>query len=169
MKRIPLSDGKAEAIIDDPDWPLVSQYRWYHVRCGSKVYAQTKEPGTIHCIYLHRLILGLKNGEKGDHRDGNGLDCRRQNLRRCDSAGNCRNRRKLRGTSSRFKGVGWHKDTESWQTRINVHGKQYHLAYCKNEKDAATTTTWPLSFSSGSSLSSMESSARDCQRNLFNL
>lgn len=87
-KRISLSQSKF-AIIDDADFELVSQYKWrlhkgipanpnarimYYAR-GRKVGASRTE------AYMHRLILGVKKGQEVDHKNRNGLDNRRANLR----------------------------------------------------------------------------------------
>ena len=43
-----------------------------------------------------------------DHIDHNGLNNRKENLRICTFAENCRNLRPSRHKSSKFKGVHWH-------------------------------------------------------------
>ena len=39
-------------------------------------------------------------------------------------------------TSSRFKGVSWHKANEKWKAYINIDKKRFHLGYFINEIDA---------------------------------
>lgn len=133
--EIVLTQGRV-AQIDEDDWPLVSQYKWYAVACNGKFYAQTKEPGTNRAIYLHQAIMGP--GYMIDHHSGDGLDCRRANLRRCRTqADNNRNVGKRAGLSSRFKGVHWHKGMGKWQAKIKVNHRSIHLGYFADEKAAA--------------------------------
>jgi hypothetical protein len=68
---------------------------------GNK-YAKTNMPDGSH-LYLHRLIPGLTDPKtKVDHRDGDGLNCRRRNLRIASDAANNMNRRSKRDI---YKGV----------------------------------------------------------------
>jgi hypothetical protein len=84
MREIPLTKGKT-AIVDPSDWELVSEHRWYALKRKSgwhaiaNVYCQRKRTS----VTMHRLILGLRPGDgvKVGHRNGNGLDNRRANLR----------------------------------------------------------------------------------------
>lgn len=73
-----------------------------------------------------------------DHINGNGLDCRRGNLRLCTKSENQRNRRPNQNGTSGYKGVGWYKKYNCWRVRIQVNGKKQHIGYFDNEIDAAT-------------------------------
>lgn len=86
---------------------------------------------------MHRAILGAKKGEESDHRNCNGLDNRRANLRLCTTSQNQMNRRKQDGCTSNFKGVFWDKERRKWLSRIHYKGKQIHLGRFYIEKDAA--------------------------------
>lgn len=94
MREITLSKGKV-AIVDDEDFERVSQFNWYasqESRNGLKCYAVRRalkgepdyRPGRKTKIRLHRWILGLPalptDGMVVDHKNGNSLDCRRENL-----------------------------------------------------------------------------------------
>jgi hypothetical protein len=85
---------------------------------------------------MHRLILGL--GPKGppvDHRNGNGLDNRRENIRIATVAQNRQNSRKTRSnTSSQYKGVYWNETHQSWRTHI--HTAEQHIYLGCFAKDA---------------------------------
>ena len=86
---------------------------------------------------MHRLIIGAKDGEVVDHRNRNGLDNRKQNLRICTHAENTRNSRP-HFSSSNYKGV--HKNNrrgKDWTSSIRFNGKLYHLGYFDREVDAA--------------------------------
>jgi hypothetical protein len=57
--------------------------------------------------------MDAQPGEYIDHKDHDGLNNQRSNLRRCTNAQNCANQRS-RGGSSRFKGVSWSKKFKVW-------------------------------------------------------
>jgi len=73
------------AIVDDERYEHLNQWRW-HVKPGRRT-AYAWRGGSIEGkkvqIKMHRYILGLFNGDKGqvDHRDRNGLNNQRDNLR----------------------------------------------------------------------------------------
>jgi hypothetical protein len=74
---------------------------------------------------LHRLIMSAGLGEQIDHRDHNGLNCRRSNLRFCSTSQNNRNRRKMsRVTTSVFKGVCWAPSSRKWVAYIALNSKR---------------------------------------------
>ncbi len=118
MIEIRLTQGKV-AVVDDVDsdlairdWAaMASLYTWY-ARAGS--------------VYLHRVI-GSRIGIIGDvdHRDRDGLNCRRENLRAATHAQNMTNRRMQKNNKSGFRGVSrWGK---IWQAHIQANGRQHNL------------------------------------------
>jgi hypothetical protein len=72
-----------------------------------------------------------------DHVDRNPLNNQKINLRFADRQENNRNRNKVEGCSSGYKGVNWVKSRRKWVAKIYHNGTQYHLGYFKIEKDAA--------------------------------
>ena len=142
MREIPLSHGLV-AIIDDEDYTLVSQYKWNTHPGGRTSYAARKlwVYGRQTEQYMHTLITKWK---MVDHIDGDGLNNRRVNIRPATYTQNNRNRRKMLGTSSQYKGVTWNKPlklttsfTCRWRARIMVDGQMYHLGMFNSEIDAA--------------------------------
>lgn len=88
---------------------------------------------------LHRFLWSLwKLPETPDidHKNRNGLDCRRENLRAATSSQNLGNTAKKRTNTSGFKGVYWHRKLNKWFAQITCNGKQRHLG-CFAEKEAA--------------------------------
>lgn len=72
-----------------------------------------------HMQLLHRVILGLTNPKiEGDHRSGDGLDNRRQNLRRATRVQNCRNGKRRRNGTSIYRGVSWDSERRQWTASI---------------------------------------------------
>jgi hypothetical protein len=132
MERIPLVNGRGFALVDDGDVPLVSGYRWYLLDAGHTCYAMAR-PGH-RTIYMHALIMG----ESGpDHRDGDGLNNQRSNLRPATRTQQNANRRADLGGTSRYKGVGWHKASNRWRAYIKISGRYQGLGNFDAEADAA--------------------------------
>lgn len=129
---VPLTKGYV-AIIDAADVPLVSGQIWYAQVAKNTVYAVRKEwivGGKPHMVLLHRAILGLTDTDtRADHKDMNGLNCRRANLRECSHAENLCNRGANRNNTSGFKGVSWFVKNKRWSAQIHVSGLRKHLGY----------------------------------------
>jgi len=137
LALVTLTQGKV-AIIDSADVTVVASYRW-HARVDSKRphvwYALTLRDGRT--VSMHRLLLGAPAELKVDHKDGDGLNNRRYNIRLATDAQNCFNRATDRGTASGFKGVTFHKKTKKWAARINKQGIGYNLGLFQATEDAA--------------------------------
>lgn len=110
--EIKLTQGKT-AIIDEEDWEKISKYKWCAWR-GDKIwYAVSYIPGTRNpqkFVRLHRVIVDALEGEEVDHINTDGLDCRKENLRRCTKSQNGHNREKYRCNKSGYKGVFYRKE-----------------------------------------------------------
>lgn len=129
--RIPLSRD-VFALVDPEDFEELSQYKWSAIRSGRKFYAIRREKGRT--ILMHRQIMKARRGTQVDHKDGDGLNNHRENLRSCTSQQNHANVRSYRG-SSRFVGV-W-RTGNKWQAGITCRGKRYHLGLFDDEIEAA--------------------------------
>jgi hypothetical protein len=146
VREIALSGKKAAgrvALVDDEDYEVVSQHRWHaqeSTRKGGRIdgpYAATRIPrkgGRQGILLMHKLITGYL---KTDHRNGNGLDNQRKNLRPATNAQNTHNQRPRVGTSSPYKGVCWNKASRKWQAAIKVAGSSRHLGLFATEEEAA--------------------------------
>ncbi len=87
---------------------------------------------------MHREVMGVEDARYVDHRNHNGLDNRRSNLRIATWAENCWNKRKpISGSSSQFKGVMWDKRRSQWQVQIGHNGKKIFIGYFDDEQEAA--------------------------------
>ena len=103
-----------------------------YARCRKQVQrGQGRQPTLI----VHRL-LGLGVGGI-DHANGNGLDNRRENLRLATGSQNNSNSPKRAWTSSRFKGVSWHRKYGKWQAGIKCSGSRRFLGFFFDETEAA--------------------------------
>ena len=87
-------------------------------------------------IRMHRLIMKTPDDLQVDHKNGNGLDNQRENLRNVTPTVNQWNRRKARNTTSRFIGVIWNKRIKEWQGHIMIKGKNKYLGRFKTEEEA---------------------------------
>lgn len=78
--EVPVPSGHV-VLVDAEDWPRIKPYKWRVVKRGVMLYAATDYKGRT--FYLHRTIMRLPVGDRRrvDHRDSNGLDCRKRNLR----------------------------------------------------------------------------------------
>ncbi len=142
MKRIELSKGKI-AIIDDCDYQKISQFNWYasQEKNGlwyARAYVETKEHKQRK-IRMHRLVLNMTREDRHqvDHRNHNGLDNRRCNLRIVSNAQNSMNRRKQDGCTSKYKGVCWDADRNKWRAVIHLNNKKFNLGRFIDEVSAA--------------------------------
>lgn len=136
MVEIELTQGKV-TIVDDIDSDL-NLKKWCAHKDRNVFYALRGKPH----IKMHRVILGrmlgreLEKGEQVDHKNHDGLDNRRENLRLATGTENCRNRSKRKGASM-FKGVCWNKLRCKWQANITIDGRSKHLGRFDSEMDAA--------------------------------
>lgn len=133
--EIPLTQGKV-ALVDDEDYPEVSRYRWYANRYGRRWYAVRNIGRYPHqqAVLLHRFLASPPEGMQVDHKNGDGLDCRRENIRVCTPAENLRNKGLKRTNTSGFKGV--QKCGKRWKATIRA-GRDFNLGHFDDIIDAA--------------------------------
>ncbi len=140
MRQIPLTQGKF-AIVDDCDYEWLIQWNWCAAKGKYCWYAMrgTNKNGKPKTIRMHRVILGLRDQDRliSDHKNHNGLDNRRSNLRSCLSKQNNQNSRPYKNGSSRYKGVCWVNRDKKWIATITVDRKQTCIGRFDNEIDAA--------------------------------
>lgn len=121
MKLIYLSQGQV-AKVDDADFDWLSKWKWCakYDPTQSKYYA-VRWQGKSGNLSMARAILGAVDSPlQVDHRNGDSLDNRRENLRLATPSQNTANRRKPKSNTSGFKGVGWSKDHKKW---VAYYGK----------------------------------------------
>lgn len=134
MVEITLNNG-GSTLIDDADLAAVLEWRWYRKKEGKTnvYYAYRVERPRIK---LHRFLLNAPEGIKVDHRDGNGLNNQRSNLRFCDDSQNCQNHAIQKNNTSGVTGVCWYKKDRLWVSKINCRRRTYFLGSFKNKSDA---------------------------------
>ena len=127
LAYIPLTRGY-EAVIDAADIALIGRHNWYTLAGDRTVYAARKETkgGKKRTVLMHRVLAGADGGPV-DHRDCDGLNNRRSNLRTCSHAENMRNVAAPSHNSSGAKGVSWCAKRGKWLAQIKVDGRQINL------------------------------------------
>lgn len=129
-----------KAIIDSEDAYLIKDFKWVaDVRRHGLVYVKAVKiiSGKQRSYYLHRLVMQAKKGTIIDHKNHNGLDNRKVNLRLATPSQNLSNKRHLLKTSSIYKGVCFDKTHRRWVARIKVNNKTKKIGTFTSEVEAA--------------------------------
>lgn len=132
--RIPLTLGNF-ATIDTADWHLIAGRRWRTLTGSNGKYAYTGSRSTKE-MTMPNMILGC-NGIV-DHRNGDTLDNRRENLRPCTARQNTMNQRpqrnKLHGVT--LKGVCFNIRTQKYRAQIGKAQRPICLGEFSSEAEA---------------------------------
>lgn len=143
MKEIPLTQGKV-TLVDDADYEWLNQWKWcaQSNKLSDVFYAQhgfNVCPGLRKYIRMHRFILGMTDPKvQVDHRDRDGLNNQRLNLRVTDASGNVHNRGKIKtATTSKYIGVARARGDVKFRAQIRLNGVLVHLGCFAWERDAA--------------------------------
>jgi len=145
-KQIPLTQSKF-AIVDNEDYEWLMQWKWCAAKVRNTFYA-TRVIGTRlnqQTISMHRLIMNTAKEMQTDHRNHNGLDNRKENIRTCTHSENQHNRKVTHKGTSKYKGVCWkkgitykgHQYDGKWCTQITNKDKSIHIGYFNDEIKAA--------------------------------
>jgi len=131
MKTIQLTQGQV-ALVDDEDFERVNQFKWYAHKKKSSYYAvrqvrQTNRKQKM--CFLHRFIMDTPDGILTDHRDHDGLNNQKYNLRNCTKYQNNCNKNKAKDKSSIYKGVSLVSKRKKYIAHIRINRKIVHLGY----------------------------------------
>lgn len=134
MKQIPVfykDEVKDYALVDDDMFDYLSQFHWIYLppreKNNSSAYARYWTGKSF--ISMHYLVAG----EGYDHKDRNGLNNQRDNLRKAtpsQNAANCLPR-------GMWKTKGVKRQNRKWIARITVNQKYIHLGTYDDFNDAA--------------------------------
>jgi hypothetical protein len=132
MKTIELTRGRV-AIVDDVDHSRVAGSGWHAVGplANGKWYAANESRE-----YMHRILTRATPEQLVDHRNGDGLDNRRENLRVCTPGQNQANRQTVRSASG-FKGVTFDRSRGRWAAKITVNYRVINLGRFATAEEAA--------------------------------
>lgn len=132
-REIPLTQGKV-ALVSDEDYERVSAYRW---RAGMGTVTWYASSGTGKgVILMHRFILDAPSGMMVDHKNGNGLDNRRENIRLCTRHQNGQNHITSPAGRSGYTGVR-SAPGGRWYASITVYRQRLRLGCYNAPEDAA--------------------------------
>lgn len=138
MKTIILTQGFI-TFVDDSDFEAVSAFKWHVERKRRHFYASRsfrKPDGTTATQSLHKFLL--PGSRRVDHRDGNGLNNQRYNLRPATNRQNSQGfRLKASGTTSKFRGVCWCPKGRKYHAQLQDGKVKRHLGYFTDETEAA--------------------------------
>lgn len=146
MKEIKLPCGETTVIDDSDAWIKDVFPSWRRVRGHVKIarYIKTEYGSAKEEYYLHRFIVRQSTTSAYaatiDHKNRNGLDNRRSNLRWASQLENSRNRSKNKKCSTKYIGVSFSPDknkTNPYRAYIKVGRQQKHLGFFANLEDAA--------------------------------
>lgn len=137
-REIPLTQGKA-AIVDVEDFEFLNQWKWYAVVFKNSSYAVRRASidGAQKRLWMHRVLLSAPKGEDVDHRNSNGLDNRRSNLRIATRQENVMNSRPTTTRQGkRFKGIRL-AASGRWLAAISVGSTRISGGTFLTQEDAA--------------------------------
>lgn len=131
MREITLSRG-CVALVDDEDYEWLAQWKWR----TDGVYAvrTEKRDGAYKIVTMHGEILPLGAGLEPDHKNRNGLDNQRANLRPATRQQNVWNRGFTRRRAG-YRGV--YPKGRKWCAMISVDGVQRRLGGFASAIEAA--------------------------------
>lgn len=143
-REIPLTKGKV-ALVDDADFEAVSQHKWH--ACQNKktdiwyAHRHCKINNKRRLESMHRFIL--KTDAHVDHKNRNGLDNRRENLRPATRSQNMANTKMSIRNTSGYRGVTLRKHDHEhgyprpWYAKIKKNGTTRSLGTFATAIEAA--------------------------------
>lgn len=139
-KEIPLTQDKV-TLVDIENYDYLNQWKWFadKDRKNSIFYAKRSvlKNGKQTTLKMHREILKPPKDMEIDHKNRDGLDNRKCNLRLCNRSQNQMNKEIQRNNTSSYKGVSWHERGKKWQAYIRKDYKRKHLGLFNIKEEAA--------------------------------
>lgn len=133
--HIPLTQGLF-AKVSPCDFDRVNQFKWAATVRKTVCYGTRRSSdGKNHS--LHRFIVDARVGDVVDHKNRDGVDNRRENLRIVSHRQNQQNKTAKSTSKSMLKGVNWIVRDKKWSARIFLDNKSVLLGTFANELDAA--------------------------------
>lgn len=105
---------KEEIFVDDSDYEFLNSFVWYIKKCKHTNYANAGHNG----IAIHRMIMGITDSSVFiDHKDHNGLNNQRENLRIANKSQNAMNK-KANG-EIQYKGVSIRRQKQKYFHKLS--------------------------------------------------
>lgn len=134
MKYINLNHNK-QTFVDDEDYEYLNQWKWSYHKDGYAIRTEYNKNGQVH-IAMHRLIMKAPRNKQVDHKNGNRLDNRKENLRICNQTQNQHNRNINRNNVTGYMGVS-KKQGYPYLATIRHKSKTLFIGYFKEVRHAA--------------------------------
>lgn len=136
-REIVLTKGMV-AIVDEEDYERAVAFKWSANNCNGRWYARrlVKSGKKRRVVYLHRFLVNAPAGLMVDHKNGNGLDCCRKNMRLATNGQNQSNARMPRNNTTGFLGVG--RVLRRWKAQISINGNKTYLGTYTTAEAAAS-------------------------------
>lgn len=130
MKEIELTQGYV-ALVDDEDYVRANSIRWHvHITNNNNMYARNSDKTK----WLHRFIMkDVADHLDVDHKDGNGLNCQKHNLREATRSQNIFARQCAENRGVTYRERNAHR---KWEAQIKVMGKNKYLGSYYTEEEA---------------------------------
>lgn len=121
-KEIQLTQGYS-TLVDDDVYDYLNQWSWYtYIKEEKYIYATRSENGRT--IWMHKEILQVSDGVLVDHKDGNGLNNQRYNLREADKIKNATNRKTANSNNtSGYRNVSFINGY--YRVQLQINGKNH--------------------------------------------
>jgi hypothetical protein len=136
VKHIELTRGMV-AIVDDDDFNVIAGFKWRTISGRTTCYAGRMCETSGRLLMTHNVILGRVEGKEVDHKNLNGLDNRRENLRYATRSQQQMNRRPWGLSIYRGVQLDHQKGKPAWRARIRWLGQVKNLGRFPLEVDAA--------------------------------
>lgn len=133
-RLIALTQGQV-CKVDASDYEWLIRRHWHAIwePTSKRFYARSKGQ------YMHRIILAVPPGILVDHKDLDGLNNRRYNLRRATRQQNNANKGLQKNNTTGFKGI--QPQGCGWVARAKVGGKLHHLGTFPTAQEAGHRVT----------------------------
>ena len=138
MKQIKLTKGKV-ALVDNEDYERIVCHKWFARFSANRwgVYRWGTRGQNRKMVAMARFILNTPRNLVVDHINNNVFDNRKNNLRACTQKQNTANRSKVKGGTSKYKGVSYNKKLNKWQAESKKDHKHYYIGIFDSEEKAA--------------------------------
>ena len=131
---VPLTNG-GYTKINEEDLSEVRKHEWFLDKFRGRSYAtRLPKKGFPKTVRLHSFLMGNHRGKVIDHKNGDGLDNTRGNLRIVSQTVNCLNLKNV-------KGYSYYSRRGVYVVKINAFGITFNLGRFKKESDAKRTAT----------------------------
>lgn len=124
------------SIVSIQDYETIRNYKWCAAKRANTHYAVARDRKTKKNVLMHRILLNAKPDEQVDHRDGDGLNNQRNNIRKCSIFDNMQHTKFRKNNTSGHRGVQYRSDRGVWSARIMAKRRYISLG-CFAKKEAA--------------------------------